>query len=576
MTAIGQTTARFRRFRPKLSRLNLPRLRLVSGLVLFVYVLSHYLNHGFGLVSLATMEQVEWYRWWLWHTWVGTILLYGAFAVHIALGLWSVARRTTWRMPLSDAIQIALGLLIPYFLIDHILATRVMAGQFGWHDSYTNVLRMIWPGLAWSQSALLLMVWVHACIGLQHWLRTREAYPRLVPWLVAFAVLVPALALAGWISAARHVATLSFDGPAMNPEQFSIATALSQRAHLLLRIVLVGLALAILAAFIVRRLRGGVVVRLPDGRRIRGPRGATLLELIRSAGIPHAAVCGGRARCTTCRVLVLDGAETLHPPHKAEAAALQRIGAPNHVRLACQIRPENEISIRPLVPVSDLPPLSRREDPYLWGVERRITVMFTDLRDFTGLAEQLYAYDAVFLLNRYFEVMSEVVRRHGGTVDKFLGDGIMALFGIEAQRGAGARAAVLAARDMQDALDGLNAEFSAALPRSLRMGIGVHTGPAVLGRVGATQMNGQNGGVALTALGDTVNIASRLEALNKEYGSLAIVSNQTLEGSGFTIAGPADLRVEVPVRGRSEALAVFVVRDFRTLELIERQEVASS
>lgn len=575
MTTIQQPGRPLRRFRLKASWLSLQRLRLASGLILFAYVLSHYLNHGMGLVSLSTMEWVEGYRWWLWHTWVGTILLYGAFVVHIALGLFSIARRTTWRMPVSDAVQIGLGLLIPYFLIDHILATRVMAGQFGWNDSYTNVLRLMWPGLAWSQSALLLMVWVHACIGLQHWLRTRESYARLLPWLVAFAVLVPAFALAGWISAARYVATLSFDRPAMSAEQFSIATALSQQAHLASRIVLAGLVLTIAVAFAVRRLRGTVVVHLPDGRRLRGPRGATLLELIRAAGVPHAAVCGGRARCTTCRVLVLEGAESLHPPFKAEAAALQRIGAPNHVRLACQIRPEGEISVRPLVPVSDQPPLARREDPYLWGVERRITVMFTDLRGFTSLAEQLYAYDAVFLLNRYFEVMSEVVRKHGGTVDKFLGDGIMALFGIEPQRGAGARAAVLAAREMQDALEGLNVEFAAALPHPLRMGIGVHTGPAVLGRVGATQTNGQSSGVALTALGDTVNIASRLEALNKDYGSLAIISNHTLENSGLVIASPTDLQVEVPVRGRIEPMAVFVVRDFGVLQLVEREDAAA-
>lgn len=576
MSLAVQTGNQLLRLRRKMAWLHLPRLRLVSGLVLFVYVLSHYLNHGLGLVSLATMERVEWYRWWLWHTWIGTVVLYGAFAAHIALGLWSIARRTTWRMPVSDAIQIVLGLAIPYLLIDHILATRVMAGQFGWHDTYTNVLRMIWPGLAWSQSLLIVMVWVHACIGLQHWLRTRDQYPALLPWLVAFAVLVPALAMAGWINAGRYVATLSFDGPAMNSTQFAIATALSQNSHLAYRIVLGSLVLAIVAGFAFRRLRGRVVVRLPDGRRLRGSRGASLLELVRAAGVPHAAVCGGRARCTTCRVLVLEGAENLQPPQKAEAAALLRIGAPQNVRLACQIRPEGEISIRPLVPASDLPPLSRREDPYLWGVERRITVMFTDLRDFTSLAEQLYAYDSVFLLNRYFEVMSEVVRKHGGTVDKFLGDGIMALFGIEALRGSGAREAVLAARDMQDALGVLNAEFAAALPRPLRMGIGVHTGPAVLGRVGASQGNGQNGGVALTALGDTVNIASRLEALNKEHGSLAVISDQTLQVSGLSIVGPADLRVEVPVRGRVEPLSVYVVRDFHGLEFVERQDATAS
>jgi adenylate cyclase len=179
-------------------------------------------------------------------------------------------------------------------------------------------------------------------------------------------------------------------------------------------------------------------------------------------------------------------------------------------------------------------------------------VMFSDLRGFTTLAERLYPYDSVFLLNRYFEVMSEAIERHGGEVDKFLGDGIMALFGISAAQGAGSRSALYAARDMFAALDRLNREFDATLSEALRMGVGLHTGPAVLGRVGAERS------ASLTALGDTVNTASRLESMNKDFNSMLVVSDATMRASKLVLEG-AEIH-EITVRGRGEILTVHVAK----------------
>lgn len=544
-----------------------PRLRLTSGLILFVFVLGHFLNLGLGLISVSVMEAVEYYRWWVWHTWIGTILLYGAFGVHILAGLWKLVWRATWRMPLSEAAQIVLGLAIPYFLVDHILATRVMAGQFGYHDSFVNVLRGIWPGLAWSQSALIFIVWVHACIGINYSLRLWPLYTRAFPWLVAGAVLVPTLALMGWITAGRAVALMSFTDPQMTAEQRSIFARLQTLADVTVAIVLGLLVLSFAAVMLVRRARASLTVTYPGGRRLRARPGATLLEIARAYGEPHAAICGGRARCTTCRVQIVSGGADLPEPEGQEAVALARIGAPLGVRLACQIRPRDDLSVRPLVPVAEASGNLRAEDPYRWGVERRVTVMFTDLRGFTTLAERLYPYDAVFLLNRYFEVMSEVVRAHDGLVDKFLGDGIMALFGLDAGNGAGSRDALMAARDMADAIDTLNAEFAAALPAPLRMGVGVHMGPAVLGRVGASGASAATG-MALTALGDTVNMASRLESMNKEHGSFLVVSDSALAASGLSLSGAVQ-SLEVPVRGRKGVLVVHIVQDFKEAVLAE-------
>ena len=161
--------------------------------------------------------------------------------------------------------------------------------------------------------------------------------------------------------------------------------------------------------------------------------------------------------------------------------------------------------------------------------------------------------------------MSEAVERNGGAVDKFLGDGIMALFGVAPARGAGSRDALLAARDMLSALERLNEEFGPTLPARLRMGLGIHMGPAVLGRVG-----GRSGG--LTALGDSVNIASRLESLNKEFGTTLVISDAALRVSGLVIAG-AEIH-DVAVRGRGETLTVHVATRLDALEEAERPVTA--
>src|SRR4029077_16767710 len=120
--------------------------------------------------------------------------------------LWRLVRRATWRMPMWEAIQITLGLLIPVWLIQHVIATRGMNVVRGLDDTYSHELRILWnPDTALSQTALLLIVWVHATIGLHHWLRIKTWYYRVAPWLLGFAIIVPTLALLGWIEAARHV-----------------------------------------------------------------------------------------------------------------------------------------------------------------------------------------------------------------------------------------------------------------------------------------------------------------------------------------------------------------------------------
>jgi len=282
-------------------------------------------------------------------------------------------------------------------------------------------------------------------------------------------------------------------------------------------------------------------------------------EASRAAGVPHASVCGGRGRCSTCRVRLGDGAEHLPPPAPDEARVLARIGAGDDVRLACQLRPSHDLAVVPLLPAgAGLQDVRVQVNPGL-GVERDIAVLFADLRAFTRMSEGRLPYDVVFLLNQYFKAMGQAVEAQGGRVDKFVGDGIMALFGVEQEPEVACRQALAAAKAMALALERLDAELADDLGEPLRMGIGLHVGPAILGQMGFGRA------ASLTAIGDTVNVAARLEALTKEFDVQMVVSTRLAEHAGLDLAAFEERRIEI--RGRRRPLRVQLIGDARALPL---------
>src|SRR6202034_14996 len=141
--------------------------------------------------------------------------------------------------------------------------------------------------------------------------------------------------------------------------------------------------------------------------------GASVLETLRQEGVPHAALCGGRARCTTCRVLVTKGAETLAPPSGLEAAALARIAAAPGIRLACQLRPTADISIMAWWP-ADAGAAEGSQRGGFEGSERLITVVFVDIRGSTSLGESRLPYDVLFILNQFFYEMTKALVETNG------------------------------------------------------------------------------------------------------------------------------------------------------------------
>jgi adenylate cyclase len=552
------------------------RLRLTTGLVMLSYVTMHLLNHALGLISLAAMGRTLHWVMALWTQWPMQLLLYGSFVVHYALALWALWQRRSLRLRASEFAQLTLGFAIPLLLVRHVVNIRVSNNLFGTSiDSYTFVLWVYTtraPSTVVIQLIVLVAAWSHAMIGLHFWLRVRPWYARLREPALTIAVLVPVLALLGIFEAGRQVAALAAAVPNWAQTAFAaMALPNPQTTETLDRIaaaltwLFAALPAAVLLARMVRhawqRRHGVVRISYPDGRFIEVLRGTSVLEASRLARIPHASVCGGRGRCSTCRVRVRGARSGLAPPSEAEQRVLDRIGARRNVRLACQLRPAVPIEVTPLLPPFAHAADGLRRVDLAEGSEREIAVLFADIRGFTALAEGMLPYDIVFLLNRYFAAMGQAIESAGGRVDKFIGDGVMALFGVEGDIAAACRDALGAARLMSQRLAEVNRTLQGELAAPLRIGIGIHAGPAIVGEMGFS------GAASITAIGDAVNTASRLEALTKEYECELIVSAEVIAGAGLD---RSRFRwQETEIRGKQETLAIAILASAADLPLGE-------
>lgn len=543
------------------------RLRLWSGYVLFFYVVTHLLNHALGLISLRVIEAGRHWFVFVWHNPIGQTVLYGALFGHFFLALWSLYRRRALRLSHWEWTQWILGILVVPLGAVHVVGTRLAHELYGVDPGYPWVLGSLtvgsWEGVA-RQFSLPLVVWLHACIGLHFAWRLKPWYRDWLPYLYAVALLVPVAGIAGAAIALRDVAELA--------QRPGFLEALFERVHVPtkeqidnlyaisrdLQIAALTLLVGMLAARPLRDLwqRRAGVVRLDYGERrsTSQPTGHTILEMSRIAGIPHASVCGGRGRCSTCRVRIVgDDRHKLPPTSPEEAKVLARVGAPGNVRLACQVRPPpGHYRVTPLLPASAGPVEAYRRQPQAHGGEHYIAILFADIRGFTSISEGKLPYDVVFLLNRYFRATGQAIEAAGGRVDKFIGDGVMAIFGLASAPEVACRQALEAARRMSIALDDLNEALSGDLELPLRIGIGLHAGPAIVGEMGYERA------AQITAIGDTVNTASRLESLTKEFAVELVVSQELLDRAGVDLGDAA--RHDVDIRGRQGRLGVRAVK----------------
>jgi adenylate cyclase len=453
-------------------------------------------------------------------------------------------------------------------LFPHIVNTRIAHVFLGVQDNYLYELARLWPESAILQSLLLLVVWTHGCLGIHYWLRLYTPYRAAQPILLFVSIAVPFAALGGFMVSGRAVAQ-----SIGNPELFARvkelthwpgpADAAALASYRLAVRLAFGAALAVVGLCFVGRSyllsrRPKMQITYTGGPVVRVPAGPTLLEISRMYGVPHAAVCGGRARCSTCRVRIEEGAGSLLAPSYPEAITLASIAAPKNVRLACQVRPVSALRVtRLLRPASTGPQAADLQELDSSGVEKALAVMFLDLRDFTQLSQSRLAYDVVFILNEFFAAAGSAIHTHGGWIDKFLGDGLLAIFGQHHGVEVGCRQALRAARAIDLALDHVNAKLGIEIGRPLRVGMGVHAGPLLLGRIGYGEA------VDLTVVGSAVNVASRMEAVAKEKGYQIVMSADVARYAGcLSEAGPV---LTVTVRGVEDPIQVIGVSRGRDL-----------
>jgi len=537
---------------------SLRQIRLATGLVLFTYVTLHFANHALGNISVDAMDRGLTIQKLIWQSFPGAMILYLSLFTHMSLGFWALYARRHFRWTRLEATQLVLGLSIPFLLADHFVGTRVALSQFGLEKGYPQELLKFWVNSPISgalQAILLLIVWIHGSIGLHFWLRLKPFYPRARDWLLAFAVLLPALALLGYYQGGERTLQSAQDpgwrAQNMSPDHVGTpaenAVLLDERARIL---VFLGAALAM--TFLARGVRrwrerrvGTIRLTYPD-RTIRAARGFSVLEASLLNNVPHAHVCGGRGRCSTCRIRVLSDLGALPAPSATEQAVLERVGAARGVRLACQLRPTSDIAFVPMLSAHATAVDAYRTGSAYSGVERYVVIMFVDMRGSSRLAEGRLPFDTVFVINQFLNAVSSAVLSSGGEPNQILGDGLLALFGMGGEPEAACRQAIAACAAIAARVETLNSALAYALLEPIRFGIGVHAGVTIAGNIGYERH------AQFTVIGDPVNVASRLEEMTKTFGCEVMMSEEVYERAGF---GPDDLPAhEVAPRGREAGM----------------------
>jgi adenylate cyclase len=557
---------RLRRLRRMAAHLTERRIRLATGLVLFAFVAMHFANHALGLVSLEAMEAGRVWFDRVWGSRLALALFYSALMVHFSLALHGLFARRTLRMPPREALHILFGLALPLLIIPHVLSVALSPQTTGQEADYPRVVHALWnaPTNGLQNVVALVVAWVHGCLGLWYWLRFRPFFPRIALPAFALALLVPVFSILGFVAAGKETDLVAIPRRVVSPEGAALAADASFTVHLIFAGA-IALTLLARALLLHRGRQSGIKVTYPEGQVIAVPIGTSVLEASRIGGIPHVAVCGGKGRCSTCRVRVIEGQSALPPPHAAERATLERIDAPSDIRLACQLRPTANLRVAPVV-TAELPRTDGGETLH-WraGAERNIVVLFCDLRGFTAMTERRLPFDTVFLLNRFFAAVGEAVESSDGYLDKFIGDGALALFGLGKGQDAACADALVAAARIARAADALNKTLAQELGGArIRVAIGLHTGAAIVGHMGYGRA------ASLTVVGDTINTASRLETVAKEHDAELVVSVELAERGGLPLK--VGKRKIVPIRGRSAPLDVLVVTDARRLD--EKMAVA--
>ncbi len=560
--------------------ISLRQIRLASGVVLFAYVVSHFLNHALGNISMEALAIGVYLHTLFWQFLPVTILFYTACLVHTALGIWALYERRQFRWKAIEPLQLVLGLSVPALIIAHIIGVRLGQTLYGHEKLYPQVLFVYWiwePYRIWLMLAVMTIAWVHGCIGLYFWLRMRTFYKRAAPYLLAAAVLIPTLSMLGFYQSGRMV--IENDDAEWRAQNIQRQFGTPAEAKTLGRITdyflfgyfgLIGIALLAKGVRAINERRRGMInLSYGNGRTVRVPKGLSVLEASLRNNVPHASVCGGRARCSTCRIRIIGDHSELPEPSQREAFVLGRVGTSDpSIRLACQLRPDCDLSFFQLFLPHTMSADGHESNPTRIGQERYLVSLFVDMRGSTKLAEKRLPFDTVFIVNRFLGAVSQAVIESGGRPNQFVGDGMLALFGLATSRQQACRQALKAAALIAANVDELNRFLEHDLREPLRFGIGINGGEVIVGDIGYRDH------MVFTALGDPVNVAARLQDMTKSLACEAVISDEVRATAG--IDADALPQQEVAIRGRNEPMIVRTVEDARMLLALVNEEQSAA
>ena len=523
-------------------------LRLGSGLILFAYITMHLANHALGLISLDAAEAGLKVALVVWHSWPGTGLLYGAFVFHFFNALWAVYEMRTFRVPPAELLRIVLGFWLPIALIGHIAATRIAFAVFDQSSTYSLVVgNLLASGFQGWQMGLLAPGWIHGCLGIHFAFSRRLFYIRYRYILFAAALLLPVLSAVGFLTMGRELAALAIRDQ-VPVDYYNTATALQRAAILHWRDGLMATYLiAVAVAFCARATRNAVgrskqlliSISYPS-RSVQVPRGWTVLEASRSFRIPHVSMCGGKARCSTCRVRIIEGADVCPSPDLNETATLRHIRANSDIRLACQLRPNGDITVVPLVDGERIPADSRSPRH---SDNQDVVVMLCNFSRRVAPSQKQMQQDALYMQSTYLTEACKAIEMASGMVVSVQPDGISALFGVHHGLGQAARLSLQAAGDIDRVMKDINERLVRSWPAGIDFAVTVHAGHVMIREIDSDVRP------VVIAIGDAIEVTNDLHkaaAKSMEGGKPFTISETVYAAASVSPSSADKMLCDVP------------------------------
>lgn len=289
-------------------------------------------------------------------------------------------------------------------------------------------------------------------------------------------------------------------------------------------------------------------------RLIKVDAGESILNASLKANIDHTHVCGGNARCSSCRVLIEKGLENCLPRNEKELTVAAKLGLTPELRLACQTTLSGDITLsKPIqdaidIEIASLTIAERSENKI--GEEMELAILFVDIEGYTTFTESVPAYDLVHSINRYYYLMGKIIRKQNGQIIDYYGDGLFAVFGLTKPETM-EHDSITAGMLMQQEVQSFNDYLQKFLNHRFKIRVGIHRGKSVIGNIGFRSMR------KLAVIGDAVNVASHIDGINKELKTYFLVSESVYEkvSNDFSFGK----MYEVEIKGKKHKYRVYEV-----------------